>query len=295
MAKDTKDFFGKDVAEAIKEACATFAVAQEHLDIEVIETGTQGIFGLIRRKAHIKARVQKDAPSPPEVEKKQPEKAPRRAAKKTKTARVETVEKNAPAAEPVAEEAVPVPVAEAPAARPAVADISEQTLATVKTELEQILALMQCPSTVRVTVQDSIVQCRIEGDYEDTLTGQDGRVLDALQYLLRKIVAKKGAGSISLLIDVGDYREQKQHHLREQALQLAEDVKKTGKTQVITSLNPSERRVVHVALQGDSQVRSRSIGDGPFKKVLIYQPTKSRKDNGRKKSRSRPRGKTEEK
>lgn len=58
MSADRKDFYGKDVAEAIREACETLETPQEQLDIEVIETGTKGIFGLIRQKAHIRVRIQ---------------------------------------------------------------------------------------------------------------------------------------------------------------------------------------------------------------------------------------------
>ena len=58
MSFKTKDFYGKDVAEAIKKACEEFGVAQENLTIEVLETGSKGIFGLIRQKAHIRAKMQ---------------------------------------------------------------------------------------------------------------------------------------------------------------------------------------------------------------------------------------------
>ena len=63
MATEGKDFYGKDVASAIKEACAALGVAQENLDVEVVETGSAGIFGLIRKKAHIRATVQDRPPS----------------------------------------------------------------------------------------------------------------------------------------------------------------------------------------------------------------------------------------
>jgi len=64
--------------------------------------------------------------------------------------------------------------------------------------------------------------------------------------------------------------------LQDQARELAALVKVDGKTQVIPSLNAAERRVVHMALQDDKEIRSRSVGDGLFKKVLIYKPGKPR-------------------
>ena len=96
-----------------------------------------------------------------------------------------------------------------------------------------------------------------------------------------------------MTIDVGNYREKRFQELKERAVEYAAKVKEDGKTQVISSLNPSERRVVHVALQDDPDIRSRSVGEGLFKKVLIYKPGKGRKSNNRKRGRSRPRKKSE--
>ena len=58
MAK-AKDFYGKEVTTVIEEACREFGVSQEELDIEVLETGSAGIFGLCKKKAHIRAQIKK--------------------------------------------------------------------------------------------------------------------------------------------------------------------------------------------------------------------------------------------
>jgi spoIIIJ-associated protein len=331
MSADSKDFYGKDVAEAIREACEVLGTAQEHLDIEVIETGTKGIFGLIRQKAHIRVRIQQAeeqteeraaapqqkpaADSPAAKPKKKPR--PARPARK-KSPPPETEQTQGAAEDPVSELAQPGPEAPQPevletlpesfaasgaddedgaatlAAQEAEAvELSAESLAIIKDDLAAILALMGCPSTVTVEDIDGTVHCRVSAEHEETLTSQEGRVLDSLQYLLGKIVAKKIPGRIQLTIDVGDYRERRYQQLREQAAEYAGLVKENGKTQVIPSLNPSERRVVHVALQDDPDIRSRSIGDGLFKKVLIYKPGKGRKNNNRKRGRSKGRKKGE--
>jgi spoIIIJ-associated protein len=152
---------------------------------------------------------------------------------------------------------------------------------------------MGCPSTVTVRAEDGTAHCKVSDEHQEVLTSQDGRVLDSLQYLLRKIVAKKITGRVQLTIDVGDYREKRFQELKERAVEYAELVKQDGKTQVISSLNPSERRVVHVALQDDPDIRSRSVGEGLFKKVLIYKPGKGRKSNNRKRGRPRSRKKSD--
>jgi spoIIIJ-associated protein len=125
-------------------------------------------------------------------------------------------------------------------------------------------------------------QCTITGPHEAHIVGSEGRTLDSLQYLLRKMVARHLPDRIMLALNAGDFRERRAEELKIRAVELAELVKADGKTQAIPALNPSERRVVHMVLQEDKGVRSRSVGEGLFKKVLIYKPGKGRRPAAKK-------------
>jgi len=150
-----------------------------------------------------------------------------------------------------------------------------------------LLELMGYPSQVEVSAKGSSVFCHVGEEHEEILTGQDGKTLDSIQYLLRKIIVRKVPNRLRLTVDIGNYREKRLANLKEQAAHLAETVKSDGKTQVIAALSPSERRVIHMSLQEDKEIRSRSVGDGLFKKILIYKPGKSGKGGGRKRNNSR--------
>ncbi len=304
MSSEHKDFYGKDVAEAIKNACDEFGVAQENLTIEVLETGSKGIFGLIRQKAHIRASIQK---MEEELSEQPPEKMARKSKAKPrkKPVKPEVIEEKPE--EPAKEEVQDLPEVDSSADFTTDDDngdddeddagepgqMSADSLSAVKDELTKMLELMGCPSSVEVDDEDGIAHCRVSDEHQEVLISQEGRVLDSLQYLLRKIVSKKIGGRIQLTIDVGNYREKRYEELRALALEYGSLVKEDGKTQVIPSLNPSERRIVHVALQDDPEIRSRSVGEGLFKKVLIYKPGKGRRNNNRKRGRARYRKKSE--
>ena len=314
MSAETKDFYGKDVAETIKNACDHFEVAQENLSIEVLETGSKGIFGLIRQKAHIRVSVQEPeedavelpAQQQPKKKKENTRKKPAQSEKQSpKGEQSETPEPQKSEQEPEAVQAGGEEnTADAsdtdnaksssnnakPRKEPA-AVLPESSLAIIRDELQEILALLGCPSTVTVKDEHGTAHCQVSAEYQEILTSQEGRVLDSLQYLLRKIVSKKVESRVQLTIDVGDYREKRYQQLRELAAEYAALVKEDGKTQVIPSLNPSERRIVHVELQDDPDIRSRSVGDGLFKKVLIFKPGKGRKNSNRKRGRSNNRRK----
>jgi len=298
MSLNKRDFYGKEVTDAIKEACETLDVPQEQLEIEVIETGSMGIFGLIRKKAHIRAQVKPVIEEVVEgifsVETLRPEPTPsvdddRKDDADKKTEKVEASEKPEKVEvriEDKVEELAEVSIEDKAEAK--IEEASEESIALLKEELLRIVDLMGFPSTVSIEAKGLSVQCVLSGEFEEQLTGPEGKTLDSLQYLMRKIVTKKVPERLKLSVDVGNFREKRQEELKVRAVELAEMVKEDGKTQVIPALNPSERRVVHMALQEDKEIRSRSVGDGLFKKILIFKPGKGNKP-GRKRSQSRGR------
>jgi spoIIIJ-associated protein len=313
MTPKPQDFYGKEVADAIQQACDILQVPQEQLEIEVVETGSTGIFGLIRKKAHIKASVKDVEPLHEKKEdiaevKKASPKSTSRKPKKKPAKEEKKVERIAEIAESRVDQVSVQP--ESPGdsdfeiedledddqdlpgdtgKEPESEELSAEVFELVRHELAQMLELMGYPSTVEVTAKGTSVLCHVGEEHEEILTGQDGKTLDSIQYLLRKIIVRKVPNRLRLTVDIGNYREKRLTNLKEQAAQLAENVKSDGKTQVIAALSPSERRVIHMSLQEDKEIRSRSVGDGLFKKILIYKPGKSGKGGGRKRNNSRGR------
>lgn len=290
-----KDFYSKNVADAIRQACAEFATSQEKLDIEVVETGSAGIFGLCRKRAHIRVTLKKGvADAEPGEKKKGRSKVAESAAEEKTVATGDADKTEAPQekkqpgkaggkgrgkqrgrkTDMAAQQAEPF---EPP---------SEEVLASISSELDNMLQLMGFPSEVNVTFNDNAIQCQINGEHEESITGSDGRTLDSMQYLVRKMFSRELPDRMMIDLNAGDFRQRRVIELQKAAAELAEKVKDDGKTQAIPALNPSERRVVHVALQDDKGVRSRSVGDGLFKKVLIYKPgSKAKRSGGRRRGR----------
>ncbi|HEU6436725.1 MAG TPA: Jag N-terminal domain-containing protein [Nitratidesulfovibrio sp.] len=112
------------------------------------------------------------------------------------------------------------------------------------------------------------------GENSGLLIGREGQTLSALQYLASRIVSRKLGASVRVQLDSGDYRERQDDKLRDIALHLAEKVRATGKPQSTRPLSSYHRRVVHVTLQDDEEVVTRSKGDGPLKRVIIMRKRK---------------------
>jgi spoIIIJ-associated protein len=261
------EFEGKDIAEAISKACKALNIPQEDLDIEVLTTGTSGIFGLCKQKARLRVALKKDYGGNAE------EKSPPRPVKAKKERNIEKKQKTSAREKKETAKSKPAEELHGPV-KETKKDfvVGGELLADLKSGLEQILGLLNYPSEVSVTSHKENVTAQIQGEYTNEIVDQNGRVLDSLQYLLRKIIGKKYSEKAIISIDAGNFRATRTEELKQLGLELAVEVKQNGKTKSIPSLNPSERRVVHLALQDDKEVRSRSVGEGLFKKVLIYRP-----------------------
>ena len=268
-SSEQQEFHGKEVTDAIKKACETLGVAQEQLDIEIISTGSAGIFGLIRKKAKIRVTVKEIEPGEvtEEVETQSAKEtlAPARPSDKTRRDYQDGV-----------------------------VEVTSEHISLIEAEINTILKLMSIRGHVESSNVNGALHCVIKTEDEAGLTDQDGRALDSLQYIIRKIAAKKIAERIRINLDVNNFRKERLDGLKMKAVELAKQVKEDGRTQVITSLNPSERRAIHMILQEDKEIRSRSVGDGLFKKILIYKPGKGNRGgrkrgyNNRKKHHHRP-------
>ncbi len=284
MSSQKRDFFAKEVTDAIKKACDTFKVAQDELDIDIVETGSTGIFGLIRKKAYIRAAVK--GPESEDVD--EPEVEEVLLTEVVDEVQVEEpVEEERVKAETTKEETTPVKPDKKKSPRQnkpqkAAEPIQEETAEVVRQELSEVLTLMGFEADVTAEIDGSTVRCKVSDEHEEALSAQEGKIIDSLQYLLRKLAARKVEEKIRLSIDIGSFREKRKVELMERAKELAALVKEDGKTQAIPPLNPSERRIVHVTLQDDKDIRSRSVGGGLFKKILIYKPGKGKKPGGNK-------------
>ncbi|HSM23990.1 MAG TPA: R3H domain-containing nucleic acid-binding protein, partial [Anaerolineaceae bacterium] len=108
------------------------------------------------------------------------------------------------------------------------------------------------------------------------LIGKKGQTLEAIQYIVEKIVNKKSREKIRIHVDIEEYLETRRINLERLSTRLAEKSKRIGKPVTIGQLNSYDRRVVHLILKKDSEVRTQSIGDGFYRKLVIF-PKKIRK------------------
>ena len=110
------------------------------------------------------------------------------------------------------------------------------------------------------------------------IIGRDGQTIAALQYVANRIIAKKWPGTSRIQLDTGDYRQKQNERLRKTAIYLAQQAKRAGRIMSTQPLSSYHRRLIHLALQNDYEVQTKSTGEGSMKKVLII-PRRRRRNN----------------
>ena len=151
----------------------------------------------------------------------------------------------------------------------------EDLLPLAREILEQVLAKMQEPGTVTATQEEDRISLLIATADAGLLIGKQGQTLDALQYLVTKMLAKQTRGKVRIAIDVEAYRARHNEALALLAQKYGEKVKRSGRPMTLNPMNPYDRRIVHMALQGDKDLKTISRGEGLYKKVVIS-PAKKR-------------------
>lgn len=140
----------------------------------------------------------------------------------------------------------------------------------VKKITEDLLQRLEITGAVSViTDETGAFRVGIETEETGLLIGYHGRTLESFQILLTIIVSKKMDSWVKVYVNVGDYREKREEALMLVAQRAAERALSLGRPVELARLSPSERRIVHLTLSGDSRVETESVGEGSDRILLV--------------------------
>ena len=151
---------------------------------------------------------------------------------------------------------------------------NEDGLNLAKGALENILMRIPVAASVRAEATDGKIILEIEGDKSGLLIGRKGKTLDALQFIVNKIVNKAMEKKINVVVDAENYRKRRQESLTQMALKIADKAKRIRKPVATNPLNPHDRRIIHLALKEDDELDTKSRGEGLLKKVVVIPKSK---------------------
>ncbi|MBI3471092.1 MAG: single-stranded DNA-binding protein [Candidatus Solibacter usitatus] len=114
------------------------------------------------------------------------------------------------------------------------------------------------------------ITVQFSGPDEDLLLGNKAELLLALEHITMECLGVPNEDHSRISFDCNDYRALRIEELRLSAGAAAEKVKRTGSPFFFNPMNSRERRVIHLALRGETTLRSESAGAGPHRQVVVY-------------------------
>ena len=142
----------------------------------------------------------------------------------------------------------------------------------IKEYIASMLDAMGIEAKINIDYDDIEGEMNIdlEGSDMGILIGKRGQTLDALQYLIRLAVNKKSESYIKVKLDTENYRARRKETLENLAKNIAFKVKRSKRSFALEPMNPYERRIIHSTLQNDKYVATKSEGEEPYRKVIVY-------------------------
>jgi spoIIIJ-associated protein len=253
------EFEGKNMDQALAKASNELNTPVEKLEYDVVSYGSSGIFGLVGAKK-AKIRIKKQDTPAPESD--------------TRSQAVDLVKDAFDLKDDVSDSA-----GEGDEKPPAQPPVDLDSAIRIGTEAVQRFAdfITEGARVVTEVLEQRLI-FKIEGGNSGLLIGKRGQTLEAMQYLAEKIVNKQNAQRVRVLVDVEGYLNTRKSNLQKMATKMAEKAKKTNKPVTIGQMNAYDRRTVHMHLKSNSAVRTQSVGEGYYRKLVIF-PKKKRRGN----------------
>ena len=243
---------GATVEEAIQKGLMALKLTRDDVEVNVIEVGKKGFLGIGKKEAKVSMQ--------PTV------------SEEITEAVQETVE------EIISEEAPVITEIEVESSihelnKPLEDLDDESALMELALYLTAISKELNAPALVRMERKDGLIIMHLDTQKQGILIGKHGKILNALQYLAQVFIHRAAANKVSVVVNVGDYREKRQAILQRLAERTAEKVKQTGRPVFLEPMPAFERKQIHSVLSKKDYVKTHSEGDEPYR-YLVVEPEK---------------------
>ena len=267
--------------EAIGIALEQLGVDRAEVHVEIVDEGSSGIFGFGARPVKLRVSTEIAGPAPRRQREEQaPSRSSQRPAQREKAQASNRGRDAAPrpsrdGAPPAPRERSPRPerpprdAAPKPAQTSAPAD--PQLVGEAAALLKEVIHLMGIDASITSAPTDDGGIClKVDSPDSAILIGRKGRNLSSMQYLLNRMVhTGEGDESERIVIDIEGYLDRRHEALEDMARRQAERAKETRRRVRLKPMSPQERRVIHMVLEDDPDVKTFSVGEAMVRSVII--------------------------
>jgi len=235
--RTTLEIIAPSIEEAIEEGLEKLGLTEDDVEIEVLDEGAKGLFGLGSRQARVCLIVRNfDEPAdiPGEYEE-DPDSIETESIDEDRVLRI---------------------------TRETVSELLEKMQVTA-----EVIASYGEPDEDR---KFTPINVDIQGQDLSILIGRKAETLDALQFITKLILGKELEQSVPITIDVEGFRKRRTRQIQQLAQRIAEQVSETHRSQALEPMPAAERRIVHIELRDHPAIYTESIGENHRRKVVIY-------------------------
>ena len=148
--------------------------------------------------------------------------------------------------------------------------MSEKAKTNEKT-IKKLFDLLGLNTEFGLSEKDGIISITLETQDSGVVIGYHGETLEALQLVLALILAKEQGEFKRVSLEVGDYKKNREEWLEKIAYDAKERALSEDKEVYLSDLKSWERRIIHLLLQDDKEVVSKSSGEGKDR-ILVIKP-----------------------
>ena len=258
------EFKAKNIDKAVEKASEELNVPKEDLKYEVLSYGSSGIFGLSSAK---KAKIRVRLPRDPQLLKPKPE-----------ISEFQSDPSDVPESPEPSDElnlSDDDAVAKENREGQQLYSFPEDPVDIGRQVLQRIIDAITTDAKISVEQDSERIFFNVNGGNAGILIGKRGQTLDAIQAIVEKVINKHKENRTRVLVDIEGYLETRRENLEKLAMRLAEKSKRTGKPMSLGQMNAYDRRIVHIALKDNPDVQTRSRGEGPLRKLVIFPKKRS--------------------
>ena len=269
-------FTAKSIEEAKHLAAEKFGVSEYQIVYRILEEPKKGLFGKIKREAQVEAVYEEPAaaaaPETPAETPAAPVSQPVQEAVSSVEEIVIDKDDNSPTRGMESE---------------AIEDILTEEnmtpgLLRARQNIADIYAAMGITVTITTMRTANGIRMELRSDNKSgTIIGRRGETLDSIQYLASILVNKDSEDYCRLLLDSNGYREKRRKTLEQLAEKIARSVLRSGRSTTLEPMNPYERRIIHSKISEIEGVTSKSVGEDPYRKVVVSSTTGRRSGGNR--------------
>lgn len=139
-------------------------------------------------------------------------------------------------------------------------------------QLEKIITRLNLSAEISSTTEpDGTIKIMVTSSDSSLLIGRHGENLDSLQTILHTMIFKSMPNEElpDIIVDVDNWKANREVELKDLAAKIVQKVKFSKQPQSLSNLKPFERRIIHLNLEDNPDVETRSEGEGRFRKLIV--------------------------